>query len=121
MLNTAAALEAWFSRFGWPVYGANDVPARAPLPYITVQVKEPEYTEKASVQVQLWARTRENAALIGMADTICGAVGVGVRIPFDGGLAVLWPDSPLQQTLPNGDVRRVLILLQLNSYHCPGV
>lgn len=121
MESTARAMKTWLSQFGWPVYGADDVPHDADLPYITVPVKEPTWDQKTQYMIQLWAYTKENAALMQLADTICAAVGVGVRIPCTGGLLVIWPDNPLQQVLPEGNVRRILITFQMNAYHCPGV
>lgn len=121
MTGTIGALETWFSQFEWPVYGEGDVPVDAELPYITVRAVDPEWDKKAAVQVQLWSYTKENAALADKADAIAAAIGVGVRIPFTGGIVVLWPDNPLQQIIPDGDERRVLMLLQMNSYHVPGV
>jgi len=121
MTGTISAIETWLTAFGWPVYGADDVPHDAALPYITYTAKEPEYDRKTSVQIQLWAYTKANADLLAKADAICAAIGTGVRIPCAGGLVVLWPDTPQQQVLVNGNVRRVLIMAQLNAYHCPGV
>lgn len=121
MTGTASALYTWLSSFGWPVYGQDDVPHDADLPYITVPVKEPAWDQKASYMIQLWAYTKQNTALLAKADEICAAVGVGTRIDCTGGIVVLWPDNPLQQVLPDGNVRRVLITLQINAYHCPGV
>jgi len=121
MTGLTAAMQAWFESFGWPVYCADDVPVGAQLPYITVPAKDPGWDMKCSYQVQLWAYTKENASLIQQANAICAAVHAGVRIPFQGGVAVLWPDTPLQQVIPNGNVRRVLILLSMNAYHCPGM
>ena len=121
MTSTTSALKTWFAAFGWPVYGADDVPSDAVLPYITIPVKEPEYNQKTSLQVQLWAYTKSNAELTAKADAICAAIGTGVRIPCTGGVVVLWPDTPLQQMLTDRNVRRVLLMLQLAAYHCPGV
>ena len=121
MTSTATALQAWFEQFGWPVYGSDDVPVNAQLPYITVPVKEPEWDRKCSLAVQLWAYTKANAALLEKTDQVVAAVSVGVRIPCTGGVVVLWPDTPLVQTIPEGNVRRSLILLQMNAYHMPGV
>lgn len=121
MTAVSAALETWFSQFGLPVYGADDVPADAALPYITIECKEPEWDQKASLRVQVWYHTKDNTTLMQTADAISAAVGIGVRITHTGGLIVLWPDNPLQQVIPNGDCRRVLLLLQMNAYHCPGL
>lgn len=121
MVSATSALNQWLSLFGWPVYGRDDVPANAQLPFITAPVTVPEWDKKTSYQIQLWARSTEYAGLIRKADDICAAVGAGLRIPFPGGLVVLWPDTPLQQLIPDGDCRRVLIMLQANVYSVPGM
>ena len=120
MVSAISALNQWLSLFGWPVYGRDDVPANAQLPYITAPVTVPELFQKASYQIQLWARSSEYTALVHKSDDICAAVGTGLRIPFPGGCVVLWPDTPLQQLLPDGDCRRMLIFLQMNVYCMPG-
>lgn len=121
MESTLKALNNWLSSFGWPVYGAGDVPHGAELPYITANVIEPEWDQKAPLQVQLWAYTKQNLALVRKADAIVASVGTGRRLYQDDAIIVVYPDTPLQQVIPEGDVRRVLILLQINAYHMPGV
>ena len=121
MTATATALQTWLSQFGWPVYGENDVPTDAQLPYITVPVKEPAWDQKCPLPVKLWAYTKENAALLAKADAVVAAVGVGVRIPFAGGLVVLWPDTPQTQIMTQGNVRCAYLMFNMNSYHVPGV
>lgn len=121
MTTATGLLKTWFERFGLPVYGENDVPAKTELPYITLPIKEPEPFEKASYYAELWAYTKQNDILMAKADEIIAAVGVGVRIPCDSGLVVLWPESPQQQVITEGNVRRVYLQFQLNAYLCPGV
>lgn len=121
MMSASAATQAWLESFGWPVYGAEDVPAGAQVPYITYTLKEPSWDQKTGVNIQLWAYKKDNTTLMYKADEICAAIFAGVRIPCDGGLVVLWPDNPLQQVIRDGNYRRVLILCSENAYHCPGV
>ena len=121
MIGATQAIVQWLSQFELPVYGEQDVPHDAELPYITMQVKEPEWDHKTSLLLQVWYYTKENSVVLAKADEIAAAVGVGVRIPFQGGIAVLWPDTPLIQLLVNKNERRAVISLQMNSYHCPGV
>lgn len=121
MKSVSAALQTWLESFGWPVYGAGDVPANTEYPYITYPVKEPEHDRQTSFYIQLWAYTKENEALMAKGDEISAAVFRGVRIPCDGGLIVLYPDTPLSEVIPAGRVRRVYLRLVMNAYHCPGV
>ena len=121
MTGTAKALATWLSQFGWPVYGEDDVPSGAELPYITAPVKEPEWSRKCSYPLKLWAYTKENEALLEKADAVVAAVGAGVRIPYQGGIVVLWPDTPQTQIVTKGNVRCAYLLFAMNAYHVPGV
>lgn len=121
MMSTARALADWFSQFNLPVYHEGDVPDDAQLPYITLPLKEPEWDQKTAFHFSIWYRTTSNVAPISKADEIAQAVGTGVRIPCDGGCLVLWPDTPLIQTMVNGDYRSEYISLILNAYHMPGI
>jgi hypothetical protein len=120
MTSTAHSLFQWLSAFGWPVYQANDVPADAELPYITCSVSEPEHDQKASFYIQCWDRSKSNSSVLAKADEIVREIGVGLRVRQDGGWLVLWPESPLVQLMPDGDVRSAYINLSINAYHCPG-
>lgn len=121
MTTATGLLKTWFEAFGWPVYGENDVPANTDYPYITLPVKEPEPFAKTTYYAELWAYTKANDELMAKADQICAAVGAGIRIPCDSGLVVLWPETPQQQVITEGNVRRVYLQFQLNAYLCPGV
>ncbi len=115
------AIKTWLNTFGWPVFMADDVPHDADLPYITVRVSEPEWSEKAQLQVQLWAYTKANDALFEKADAIVGSVGVGLRLNEGSTIVVVYPDTPAVQPFVEKNVRRALLLFQINSYHVPGV
>ena len=98
MTKTAQTLTEWFSQFGYPVYLESDVPDGAELPYITIPLKDPEWRKQVSYQIMIWGRTTSNLALIQKADAITGAVGDGVRMPFENGMLILRIDSdtPMQ-------------------------
>lgn len=120
MMKAAQALDAWLSRFNLPVYLAQNVPDDAELPYITIPLNQPEWSRQATFYIQPWYYTTSNAQPIAKADEIIGEIGEGVRIPFDGGVIVLWPESPLIQLLVDGDVRSAYINLSINVYQMPG-
>ena len=120
MTGTAQALSEWLSQFGLPVYGADDVPYDADMPYITATVREPTWDQKTDVTLQAWYYTKTNAPVIAMGDRIAATIGVGVRIPCTGGLLVLWPGGPFE-ILTEKNVRRAVIHVSMNAYHCPGV
>lgn len=121
MMSTVSALVEWFTQFGIPVYQEGDVPDDAEAPYITLPIKEPEWDRQTAYHFMVWYKSTSNLALIQKADEIVAAVGVGVRIPCQGGVLVLWPDTPLMQEQLDGDYRGMYISLILNAYHMPGV
>lgn len=123
MIGTAQTLYNFFSQFGIPAYAEDTVPDDAELPYITYPLFDPEWRSKHSFYVQVYYRHRtSNLDSLTKADEIAAAIGEGIRLPFDGGMLVLWPENPLIQTKPpDGDVRAAYINLSINAYHLPGV
>lgn len=120
MMKMIGALQEWLSQFG-TFYAENDVPDDAALPYGTVPIKDTEWNQPTTFYINWYARTTDSTALIQKADEIAKAIGTGVRIPYDGGLLVIWPETPLIQQMIDGDIRSVYINLSVNSYHMPGV
>lgn len=120
MMKAAQALSNWFAQFGLPVYLETDVPDEAELPYITIPLKVPEWDKKTSFHISVWYRTNSNQAMIAKGDQIAQAVGLGIEIPFTGGMIVLYPDNPLQQVMVDGDYRSIYMLFTINVYHIPG-
>ena len=122
-MKAMQALYGFFSGFGIPAYAENTIPENAVLPYITYPQKEPQWNKQTSFYVNVYYRHKtSNYDCLAKADEIVEAIGEGVRLPFDDGLVVLWPDTPLIQAMePNKDVRRAYINLAINAYHMPGV
>jgi len=121
MMKVAAALKTFASGFGLPAYANGSVPDPVDLPYITFPIVEPEWNQKASFYMQIWHRTTSNTELLTKADEICGEIGTGLIINFEGGYLVIWPESPLVQLMVDGDFRSVYINLSINAYHVPGI
>lgn len=124
MRKAVKALDTYLNGFGLDAYAEDTVPDDAQFPYITYRVVDPEWHQKATFFVRVWFRTTSNAYVLEKADEITGDIGVGKRIPFEGGLLMLWPESPKVQVIvdPNDRmVRYAYINLSLNSYHMPGV
>ena len=95
---------------------------RSELPYLTYPLTEPEWNRQGTFHVTVYFRHKtSNLVSLAKADEIVQAIGEGVRLPVDGGMVVLWPQSPLIQALPpDGDVRGAYINLAINAYHMPG-
>lgn len=124
MRNAVRALHTYLSSFGLPAYAEDTVPDTAQLPYLTYRLVDPEWYQKASFFVRVWARSTSNAAVLEKADEITGDIGGGKRLPFEGGLLVVWPESPKVQIVVDSNdrnLRYAYINLSLNSYHIPGV
>ena len=123
MRNAVQALHTYLSGFGLKAYAEDSVPDNAQLPYITYRVVDPEWHQKATFFVRVWFRSTRNAELLEKADQITGDIGEAKRLPFDGGLLVVWPESPKVQIVVDSkdrDLRYAYISLSLNSYHMPG-
>jgi len=123
VIKEAQALYNYFSGFGIPAYAENTVPDDAVLPYITYPLYQPEWRSKHTFYVIVYYRHKtSNLDSLSKADEIAGAIGEGIRLPFDGGMLVLWPETPLVQAMPpNGDIRAAYINLSINAYQMPGV
>lgn len=121
MESTSKALYQFFSGFGIPAYGNDDVPDDAELPYLTVYFSEPEWNTKASGYCQVWYRTNQRAKVNAKADAIAGAIAAKPRLECDGGYIVLWPENPLVQPINDGEARGAYINFSINAYHMPGM
>ena len=121
MYRAAEALKTFFSGFGLPAYQEDTVPDDVSLPYISYSVSIPEWDQKASNYVRVWARTKSNTWIIQKADHILKSIGTGKKITFAGGYLMIWPETPNVQIEVDGDVRYAYINLSINSYNLPGV
>ena len=121
MRETAKALKTFFSSFSLPAYDEYSVPDDVDLPYITYNLAEPEWDQNATMYAQIWYRTKSNTEVLTKADEIVQAIGNGTTIKLNGGLLVIWPETPLVQIIVDDDVRRAYINLSIRSVHLPGV
>lgn len=125
MINTAGALNEFWSGFGLMAFTVNTVPDEDPdgnpieLPYITYSLVETEPVEPATHYAQVWYRDTSNADILAKVDEIKTAIGSGVRLECDGGYVVLRPSSPYVQIETGEDpaIRYAYINLQINCYH----
>ena len=120
MINTAKTLKTFFSSFGLPAYTLESVPDEVDLPYITYPLIEPEWNEQASIYCQVWYPKKKLADLLAKADEIVAAIGTMKEFVQDGGSGVLYPSTPLMQTLSDEQTQSVYINLSINAYHMPG-
>lgn len=124
MRKAVQAIDTYLNGFGMDAYAEGTVPDNAEFPYITYRLVDPEWHQKTTFFIRVWFRSTRNAELLEVADRITGDIGEGKRLPFDGGLVMIWPESPKVQVMvdPNDRaVRYAYISLSINSYHMPGV
>lgn len=95
MTNTAKALYTFFSGFGLPAYVIGSVPDETPdgrpvqPPYITYQLREPDWRMQIQLYAELWYRSTSMVPINAKTDEIRAAVGEGVSIPTEGGAVYL--------------------------------
>ena len=89
MTNTAVALYTFFSGFGLPAYVIGCVPDDAEVPYITYQLREPDWRSPTQLYAELWYRSTSLVQINAKADQIRAAIGEGKSIPTPNGAIYL--------------------------------
>ena len=120
MRTIANALDEFCNSFSIPAYSENTVPDTVDVPYLIYPIVEPEWNQKTPWHIQGWYRSKSNADLYAKADEIVHAIGTGITIRTGSGFLVIYPDTPLIQTMVNGDFRSFYISLSINNYQMPG-
>lgn len=124
MLDTAVALQTFFSGFGLPAFPENAVPdtlydadAGAEVsvepPYITYELREPEPGEKSSLTARVWYIDTDYTAICTKVDEIKAAIGRGVSISVNGGAVWLWRDDQFCQFQPADEPKLKIAYLML--------
>lgn len=120
MRQTAKALKNFVGSFSLPAYATETVPKEVKLPYLTYPLIEPEWNQKATFYIQGWYRTTDYTEMLTKADEIIREIGTGITISTASGYIVIYPETPLVQTLVKDDIRSFYINLSLNAYQMPG-
>ena len=120
MRATAKALKQFVGGFSLPAYATETIPENVPLPYLTYPLTEPEWNRKATFYIQGWYRATDYTEMLEKADQIIREIGQGITICTSEGYVVIYPDTPLVQTMVDGDIRSFYINLTLNAYQMPG-
>lgn len=123
MRAVAKALKTFVGSFDIPAYALNTIPKDVEMPYLTYPIVEPEWDRKATFYIKGYYRTTDYSDLLEKADAIAEAIGTGKKIDLEHGYLVIYPETPLIQTLveDENDVRSFYINLSINAYHMPGV
>lgn len=91
------ALFSFWSRFGIPAYPERFIPEKATLPYITYEVKKPDWRGQAPYTAQVWYKTTRLEDLTATVDLISEAIGEGIELPLDNGYLYLFKDDSFVQ------------------------
>ena len=116
MTKVFGALYSFFSGFGLPAWAENDVPDGAALPYITVKLTAPDWTQNGSIYVRVWYRSRSFVEVAAKAGEIWDAIGAGAVEPFEGGSIWIYRDGPGPQHMAfegDPDLKCMYLPLQL--------
>lgn len=119
MLDTAGALNAFYSSFGYPAYIVNHVPKETEMPYITYSAVDPEWRGPATHYAEVWTRSESAETAMRIADRIKHAVEPAARLECDGGYVVLRPGNPFTQLRQTDEPANkcMYINMQINCYH----
>lgn len=124
MLDTAVALQTFFSGFGLPAFPENAVPdalynpetgteQSVEPPYITYELREPEPGAKSSLTARVWYIDTDYTAICTKVDEIKAAIGRGVSISVNGGAVWLWMDDKFCQFQPADEPKLKIAYLML--------
>lgn len=96
MNESMQAVYDFFESFGLPVYPEGQVPERdddnepTALPYITVQLVEPDWRASAPMYAEVWYRARGFDGINRTVKAIKEAIGEGVSLETDSGYVWLF-------------------------------
>lgn len=97
---TATALYSFWSSFGIPAYIEGYAPDDAVEPYITYELKKPNWTALTVVTARVWYRDTSYVGITGKIDEISERIGEGVLIPCGEGFLQLFKDDEFVQFQP---------------------
>lgn len=100
---TAKALYNYWSSFGIDAYATDSVPDTASLPYLTFDVKLPNWRGVASYTVQIWYRDTSFEAITELVDRINTDIGEGKRIVADDCFIYLYKEDNFFQMYEGED------------------
>ena len=115
-MSKASAFHSFMSGFGLTAYDESNVPANAPLPYLTYTYSTGEFNGgEVALVINLWYKTESNATPNAKVEEIYSAIGRGgVTIPVEGGAIWIKRGSPFAQSITDpsdANVRRRYINL----------
>ena len=103
MRGVAKGLYDFWSQFNIPVYPEIAVPDDASLPYITYDIRQPDWRGVTFYSARVWYRDTSFAAITDKVDEISSAIGEGARIVLDNGYIYLFKEDNFAQFQPFED------------------
>lgn len=100
MMATATALYSFWSSFGIPAYPEGYAPENAVEPYITYELKKPNWSELTVCTSRVWYRSKSYVDITEKIDEIGDRIGEGVLIPCGDGFIQLFKDAEFVQFQP---------------------
>ena len=114
-MDSAQALQEFWSSFGWKAYDSTTVPSKdynPPLPRITYDVVFGEFESPVIMTASLWDRGYSWEAISKKADDIYEYIGLGGRLlNYDDGKIWIKRGNPFAQRMSDEDdtVRRIYL------------
>lgn len=120
MTNTAQALYTFFSSFGIPAYGKNNVPDNGKMPYITYELLNPAPFETAMFHAWVWYRGTSYAEITAKCDEIEAVLrDGGASIPTESGVVYIMTDNSTpfaqEQSDPDKNVRVMYLTMIMHA------
>lgn len=118
-MNAQAALNSFWSGFGWTAWEENTVPENAfsrANQYITYSAGESGFKEPMMLSASLWQRSTSWADVITKAQQIMNYIGMGgVFIATDEGAIWIKRGRPFSQRMSDEDpaVRRIYLNIEV--------
>lgn len=112
-MNTAQALQLFWSSFNLPAYDENTVPDKAALPYITYEVGDDFFGEQVARSASLWYRSTSWEDITRKEQEIASYIRRGGRmISVDGGAIWIKRGTPWAQRMaePSDSMVRRIVL-----------
>lgn len=118
-MDSAQALQAFWSSFGLKAYDENTVSETAALPYLTYNVSASYFDEPVMMSASLWYKSQSWAEITEKAMQIGKFIGLsGEIIPFDGGYLWIKRGTPFAQRMSdeNEQIRRIYMNVEVEYF-----
>lgn len=117
MTNVAQTLQKFFSSFGIPAYEEHTVPDNAALPYITYEVRVPDWRDQTSISASVWYAGTTFKPLYAKVDEIGEKLDEGLTVPVQGGGSLyLYKDTIFSQVTETGNDNVKVCYLQIGMH-----